>query len=244
MRSFTGYLESGFSEKDIYFKRKQNIPSSFLDANCGEVFNQGSNPWCAAYTVKTMVESQLRTVNNKVDMSVRDLYCKRSNYDKEGMIPRDCFNILKEKGVTTNKVDMSVRDLYCKRSNYDKEGMIPRDCFNILKEKGVTTNKGLIKILSYQRIGNIEDIKEALIVNGPVFLALPVFIDNEISFWKGNTRVGGHAISLVAFDDLKNEFTLKNSYGSSWNGNGFVNISYEDLNKSLLEAWTCEVKLM
>ena len=206
MRSFTGYLESGFSEKDIYFKRKQNIPSSFLDANCGEVFNQGSNPWCAAYTVKTMVESQLRTVNNKVDMSVRDLYCKRSNYDKEGMIPRDCFNIL--------------------------------------KEKGVTTNKGLIKILSYQRIGNIEDIKEALIVNGPVFLALPVFIDNEISFWKGNTRVGGHAISLLAFDDLKNEFTLKNSYGSSWNGNGFVNISYEDLNKSLLEAWTCEVKLM
>lgn len=140
-------------------------------------------------------------------------------------------------------INLDVRDLYNKRTNKPQEGMIPRDLFKILKEEGVKCGKNdVCKLLSYERL-QIQDIKEALIVNGPVFLALKV-CSNELKFWKGNNNLGGHAIALVGYDDNNKTFLLKNSYGTEWGDGGYIDISYNDLSNALLEAWTCESKLM
>lgn len=140
-------------------------------------------------------------------------------------------------------INLDVRDLYNKRTNKPQEGMIPRDLFKILKEEGVKCGKNNVcKLLSYERL-QIQDIKEALIINGPVFLALKV-CSNELEFWKGNNNLGDHAIALIGYNDNKKTFLLKNSYGIEWGNGGYIDISYNDLSNALLEAWTCESKLM
>ena len=140
-------------------------------------------------------------------------------------------------------IDLDVRDLYNKRTNKPQEGMIPRDLFKILKEEGVKCGKkNICKLLSYERL-QIQDIKEALIINGPVFLALKV-CSNELEFWKGDNNLGGHAIALIGYNDNRKTFLLKNSYGTEWGNGGYIDISYNDLSNALLEAWTCESKLM
>jgi C1A family cysteine protease len=53
-----------------------------------------------------------------------------------------------------------------------------------------------------------------------------------------------HAIALIGYNDNKKTFLLKNSYGTEWGNGGYIDISYNDLSNALLEAWTCESKLM
>jgi C1A family cysteine protease len=38
--------------------------------------------------------------------------------------------------------------------------------------------------------------------------------------------VGGHVLAIVGYDDMNKCWTCKNSYGKTWNGNGYVNIAY------------------
>ena len=95
----TGCLQSGYSDKDIYFEGDlPSIPVEFKLKDVGRVYNQGQNPWCAAYTAKQILEYQYRISNVDKVIDVKDLYDKKHNQG-EGMIPRDVFDILLHEGV-------------------------------------------------------------------------------------------------------------------------------------------------
>lgn len=48
-----------------------------------------------------------------------------------------------------------------------------------------------------------------------------------IGYDPNGTDTGGHSIVLVGYDHTRQVFRIKNSWGSSWNGNGFAEITYE-----------------
>ena len=141
---------------------------------------------------------------------------------------------LKDGSVKDNKI--SLREIYRSRTNYG-EGMTYKDAFSFLRKKGVSSDAGNMKINSYGRVMSELMLKNAIIMNGPCFGALPVYSNND-NFWNksyGESLMGYHAIALVGYN--KEGFIIRNSWGKSFGDNGYVTIPYQDFNK-LLEIWT------
>jgi len=89
---------------------------------------------------------------------------------------------------------------------------------------------------------NIQRMKQE-ITRGPVIAAMNVYADFPTFFKKGTVyswdgtskQVGGHAIEIVGWDyDSKGEFwIIKNSWGPSWNGDGYFFIRIGDKGSGL-----------
>lgn len=97
----------------------------------------------------------------------------------------------------------------------------------------------LVKILDYGWVGgdrnstNIEAIKEALLVDGPVMGSLLVYADFEIYSggiyeYTGNTNAPNfaHAVTLIGWDDNTTPpcWIVKNSWGLGWGELGYFRI--------------------
>lgn len=134
-----------------------------------------------------------------------------------------------------NKVDLD--EIYKSRTTGGDNGMTFKDALKFLRHNGVHSANGVMKIDKYSMVGGILPIKQALILNGPLVGALPVYNDTS-EFWKkrsGDDFLGGHAISIVGYD--KNGLIIRNSWGSSFGDKGYTLIEWDDIN-SFKEMWT------
>lgn len=119
---------------------------------------------------------------------------------------------------------------YNHRSDKSVDGMSPRNAFEIARSHSF--------ISSYATLKNLLAMRVAIAANGPVLVALPVYT-YEGDFWRktsGNI-IGYHAVTLVSYDDIAQQFYLRNSWGPAWELGGFTTFPYSDVD-SVLEAWT------
>ena len=127
-------------------------------------------------------------------------------------------------------------EIYNSRTNKG-DGMTFKDAFKFLRHGGVNSKEGKILIGTYGKINTVDDLKYAIVLNGPCFGALPVY-NNTCEFWnqRGKERLSGyHAISLVGYDE--EGFIIRNSWGNEFCDNGYTKIKYNDF-KKLIEIWT------
>ena len=119
---------------------------------------------------------------------------------------------------------------YNHRSNKDIDGMAPRNAFEIAQANGIIT--------SFATIKSLVAAKVAIVANGPILIALPVYTYNS-DFWRKTTSgpLGYHAITLVGYDDKESEFYLRNSWGTNWGLGGYTSFPYNEFNL-VLESWT------
>jgi len=97
----------------------------------------------------------------------------------------------------------------------------------------------------YYRINNLHELKEALLTVGPVIGGVLTFLEFFYPDAEGyikypqiqNYFYGGHAISIVGFDDLKQRVKFKNSWGKGWGNNGYGYLSYKYLEDFLIDCW-------
>lgn len=139
-----------------------------------------------------------------------------------------------------NKTDNGIdyKSIYKNRTNKSDDGMTFKDAFHFLRHSGVSTNEGNIKIGRYAKIGSELQLKQAILINGPCFGALPVYNSARIDFWNkilGDEYEGGHAIAIVGYNDKG--FIIRNSWGKSYGNDGYSVLSYDDFGK-FLELWT------
>lgn len=93
-----------------------------------------------------------------------------------------------------------------------------------------------VKLSSYstptRRVANVEAVKRAL-QNGPLVTTLSVYAD-FMAYGSGvykhvsGEMLGGHAISIVGYDDAKQAYIVRNSWGDTWGENGFGYVAYDD----------------
>ncbi len=96
---------------------------------------------------------------------------------------------------------------------------------------------------------NLNSIKHALNVTGPIAAGFMIYGDSETHDWanvgkdglityKGTRLMGGHAVCIVAYDDEKRLLKIKNSWGANWGQDGYGYITYEDAKEHCQSAWS------
>jgi len=201
----------------------KSLPKTFsLVPELQPIRNQGSQGTCAAQTAACMKEWQeKKDINFEGYMSPQFIYNNRQNQNSEGMFGRDVMKILSKIGS-------------CSEKDY-KYGLI---------ENPLNINSNIFKkaknhiISNYAKVDTIQGLKNALIKNGPCYIAVPVY-DYSTTMWKPknskDVRQGGHAMTIIGYD--KKGFIIRNSWGENWGNKGYCNFSYEDWGMQW-EIWT------
>ncbi len=88
-------------------------------------------------------------------------------------------------------------------------------------------------------------LKKAL-QKGPVMVAMVVYEDflfYKSGVYKHTTgkQLGGHAVSLVGYDDASSAWIVRNSWGDEWGENGFFRIAYNDASNLGMQSVAMEV---
>lgn len=154
----------------------------------------------------------------------------------------------------------------------DQEGTQPRIAMQVLKNIGAA-RKGLYDnltantprpepsaaavddakpfvISAYARIQTVDEIKHALVNQGPVMGAV-IVTDSFMNAPGGvipnpqGSILGGHAICIDGYDDSKQQFRFINSWGEEWGDEGYGWLPYSFLTfttdigmRFFIEAWS------
>jgi Papain family cysteine protease len=90
---------------------------------------------------------------------------------------------------------------------------------------------------------NVSAIKEALCVHGPVVAAM--YTTDAFAQYKDGDSDVNHDILIIGWDDKKDAWLIKNSWGSNWWGQkGFGWIRYRSNNIGYGAAWVDAVKVV
>lgn len=127
------------------------------------------------------------------------------------------------------------QEIYSARSIPGDNGMTFKEALNFLKKQGVKSDHGKLRIEKYAMVKSELGLKHALLLNGPCVGGVYVKNPTAQDFWNGNENLGGHAISIVGYNQYG--FIIRNSWGTRYGKNGYWVIRYEDFNK-ILECWT------
>lgn len=147
------------------------------------------------------------------------------------------WNINMQDGENKRDNKVNLFEIYASRANDGDNGMSFKDALRFMRHNGVKTDAGVQKIRRYAKVGGIEQLKNALVSNGPCLGALPVW-NLKDEFWNAKWNddyQGGHAISIVGYD--KKGFIIRNSWGTSYGEDGYSTIDYSDFNL-FFEVWT------
>lgn len=108
------------------------------------------------------------------------------------------------------------------------------------------------KIKDYYALFHTEDspkekiykTKKTIADGNPVVIGLSIkrnFAKLTSKYWdpsQGDTSPwGGHAMTVVGYDDARNAFELMNSWGSDWGNEGYIWIKYEDFGENCLYSY-------
>ena len=92
----------------------------------------------------------------------------------------------------------------------------------------------------FDKMPSVEQLKSALVEYGP--LAAPMWADHCFAVYKGgvfngqNNRTINHVVMLIGWDDEKQAWLVKNSWGKEWGEGGFAWIKYGSNNIGLFAA--------
>lgn len=160
----------------------------------------------------------------------------------------DYYNAMKNpdtasRGKFINK-GISIHQIYNARTNRGN-GMSYKEALEFCKTNGVISEKSYLKkqeeapskLYDYAKVNSLLAVKQCIFVNGPVMIATLVKDLDASNFWKGSNNYGGHATCLIGYDDAKDAFLLRNSWGTQFGNKGYTWFPYKDFS-CILEAWT------
>jgi C1A family cysteine protease len=217
---------------ELFFDRK--ISNESLDWRnvagtnwLGPVMNQGNCGSCVAFASVASLEARFRINMGPLwanpTFSTQQLFDCGGGACDYGWTAESAASFLQKKGI----VDNACSPYLSGSTGEDIE------CSAI---KCADQNKRTFKISDFTTPsswgGNAEKIKAALKA-GPLVTTMLVYSD-FLTYSGGiykhvtGNREGGHAISLVGFNDLEKYWIIRNSWGTSWGENGFARVAYDD----------------
>ena len=228
-------VKSKYDSRDLVYRCSDNKLTSYQDCDYTDellpIRDQGEQGTCYAQSAACVKEWQEKKKNyfspqfiyNNRDYWNNGFQDGEDYYEDYGMEGRDVMKIMKNAGV-------------CDEELYPY-GIIgnTNSISDFIKDNA---KQNVIK--GYARILTIDSMKQSLINNGPCLIAFPVYNYTDQMWIKNDTSdnlLGGHAMTVVGFDDLNQCFKIRNSWGKYWGENGYTKYYYKDWG-SHWEAWT------
>ena len=195
-------------------------------ANCGS---------CVAFASIGTMETQLRIASGNsaynISLSPQNLFACGGGGCETGWMPDDAADFLQKKGV----VDEACQPYMSGATGTDMQ------CSAACSDANKRTYRitGFSKPTSYFK--NVDAVKAAL-QNGPLVTTIMVyedFMSYSSGVYKHSTGkfLGGHAISIIGYDDSSQSFIIRNSWGPEWGENGFGHVSYTDKSGVGSQTW-------
>ncbi len=186
------------------------------------VLNQGNCGSCVAFATVGTLETQMNVATNNPlfnpKFSAEALFACGGGSCHGGWWPVAASRFLKTTGVP---------DEACAPYSMGATGK-DASCSSICKD----SEKRVQKVADFSSPFGIEAVKQAL-KKGPMVTTLFVYAD-FITYSGGVYKhtvgepLGGHAISLIGFDDEKQAWIIRNSWGPDWGMGGFGYVAYDD----------------
>jgi len=151
-----------------------------------------------------------------------------------GAYTRDTFSVVQKIGICEDRFYPEPNSSM-KWEEYIDTTKIPENCYE---------DASAHKSASYWRVGNdTNELKTVLLqYKNSVVCSMEWFKEfntpnNGLLPSNFNNTVGGHAVDLVGFDDFKEYFIFKNSWGNGWGDNGHFYMPYNIFNKVIWDLW-------
>jgi C1A family cysteine protease len=206
------------------------------------ILNQANCGSCVAFAATGVLETQINISslipNLNFRFSPQHLFSCGGGFCDWGWMPNTAANHLKNKGVPDEACmpytsGATGTDSSCKKTCADS-----------------STRSFRISSFSQPSRGsaNIEAVKAALL-SGPLMTTLTVYEDFMVyaeGVYKrtSNKQLGGHAVSIVGYDDGLRAWIIRNSWGEGWGEKGFGHISYDDDSGIGRQTWLFQVPVM
>ncbi|MCP4119513.1 MAG: hypothetical protein GY737_29765 [Desulfobacteraceae bacterium] len=214
-----------------------SVDLSFNFPTPGDQGQQGSCVgWATAYALKTYQEKieigwSLNTASHL--FSPAFIYNQiNGNYD-QGAFIYDALNLAVQKGVSTlATMPYSDRDYLTQPSS------------------AAFSEAGSYKAVNWYRVNDTSQIKAALVNRKPVVCGISVY-QSFYNLYGGNSvyntangnNLGGHAVTIVGYDDNKfgGAFKIINSWSTSWGDGGYFWLPYSFASQGIMsEAYVLE----
>lgn len=215
---FNDVIKSPKDKRDFVLSTEQyELPKTYdLREFIRGVLDQGSEGSCSAHAVAIVKEvHEAMNEGLRIRFSPDYIYCQRENRVSEGMTPRDTMKLL-------SKGSLPAR--YWKH-RYNKR--IPNATHELASQ---------FSISGYATVDSATALQEAIHMYGAAYIATPVY-NSGMWMWnknKGDKLLGGHALSVVGWDEKA--FIIQNSWGYDWGDNGYTYLPFSDFGK-IWEAW-------
>lgn len=208
----------------------QKLPKTFK-LKTTAIKNQGSKPTCVAHTLASLVEFyNLRDTKHNYIFSTDFIYGCRldTDYFGEGMYLRDGLKILQKYGDVWNTQlpGNSSVSVAMEKVKINFETLIP------LAEPN--------RISTYYKIQTLNEIKYALINDGPVPASMRWFKDAKINS-KGKYNYSSkevqdyHAVLIIGWTE--DSLIIQNSWGRLWGDHGLFYIPFNKIEEVFREFY-------
>jgi len=223
-----GFIEEEFNgeENILHLSYDGEIPDKYdwtsLDGKdwTTPIRNQKSCGSCVAFGTLGALESVVQIELGKqldVDFSEAHLFFCGGGRCSVGWTNSRAVGFLKENGVSDEECfPYTPRDMSCDQLCPEWEQLAVK-----------VTNGGRVGGFPY----NVSNTKKALIEYGPLITAFTVYEDfssynsGVYEHVYGEVR-GGHAVTIVGYDDNESCWICKNSWGKNWGEQGYFRIKY------------------
>ena len=203
------------------------------------ILNQGNCGSCVAFASIGVMETQLNISslfpNLNVRLSAQNLFDCGGGGCNFGWFPDAAASFLMQTGVTDEACmpytsGASGEDVACEAHCAD-------------------ASQRTFKIGSYSTpslsVMDVNSVKSAL-QKGPVVTTLTVYADfmtyaGGVYKHASGDVLGGHAVSIVGYDDATQSFVIRNSWGEDWGEQGFGHVAYSDVSGVGNETWSFDI---
>lgn len=231
-----GLKRDKHDERD-YISKGATTNSFFnLEEYSSIIKNQGRMSSCSAHAAILVYEMERRIAEKKwqIDGSEQHNYYYGRILSK--MFPEDGGAYLRDACKTMFKYGVCPEQLH-----HYTDGMP-----NI--KPGIFSNSfaRLFKIKGYYRLKDIDSIKYSISHMHPVLLGIPLYkgfreTKLTIPLPEGSSS-GGHAITVLGFDDSRKSFIIQNSWDKDWGFSGKAWLPYKYLEEARwFDSWNIRI---
>ena len=206
----------------------------------GPILDQGNCGSCVAFAAVAALEARYRISSGfawlKPTFSPQQLFNCGGGACDYGWQPSGAASYLKTKGIV---------DLACSPYESGSTGEDVQCKANFCQNQIERTYKIAGSTMPSIFGGSAAKVKAAL-AQGPLVTTLTVYEDFMVyssGIYKSvsTKSVGGHAVSIVGYNDQERYWIVRNSWGADWGENGFIRVSYDDKSGIGDSTWAYQI---